>query len=408
MNKDIEKNLEPLYSQPPQQLFELIKNIPTPALIYDLNGMTDVIRRIKADISIVPNTKLNLAVKAIHTPEILKFYANWGIGCDVASVGEYKLAKCAGFKEITSTGPAFTLSDLEFFNTENVIVDLDSISQIELYGQKYPHTNIGLRIRIPLPEELESESTYGKDSRFGIEINNPNLNLVIEKYDLHITRLHVHTGQMTPESLLYKADYLLSIAEQYENIHTIDFGGGFFHLYVDRKETKEAFLKLREIVINWKEKNGREMEFRFEPGGALLAGCGYFATKIMAKEFHDFFNIDILTLDSSAWNLAPWHKPQVIPINSLYSNLQLVEYRLAGNTLYEGDIFGRDTNGNTMDFLLPKDIQVGETLMMCAFGAYTITNSRQFNKIPLPQEYLLKNGVLDKLGEVKNEKECIL
>lgn len=401
MNENVEKNLESLYSQPPQQLFEIVKSVPTPALIYDLNGMADVIERMKTDLSIVPNTRLNLAVKAIHTPEILKIYANWGLGCDVASVGEYQLAKNAGFKEITSTGPAFTVNDLDFFYKENVVVDLDSISQLELYGQRYPQTDIGLRIRINLPKEHESDSTFGKESRFGIDEKNPNLKPIIEKYDLHITRLHVHTGQMTPDSLLYKAHYLLSIAEQYENVHTIDFGGGFFHLYVDRQKTREALYKLKEIVNSWKLKTGREIDFRFEPGGAILAGCGYLSTKIMAKEFHDFFNVDILTLDSSAWNLAPWHKPQVIPIDSLHSNSEVAEYKLAGNTLYEGDIFGRDTNGKTIKFFLPKDIQVGETLMMCAFGAYTITNSRQFNKIPLPQEYVLKNGLLDKLGEIK-------
>ncbi|MFJ3390400.1 MULTISPECIES: hypothetical protein [Lysinibacillus] len=403
MNKSIGKILEPLYSQPPKELFEIIKTISTPALIYDFNGMGDVIERIKEDISVVPNTKLNLAVKATHTPKILEIYAESGLGCDVASIGEYKLAKNAGFKEITTTGPAFSENDMDFFYEENVIIDLDSISQIELYGYRHPNTDIGLRIRIPLPKELESNSTYGKDSRFGLNISNPELKPILKKYNLNITRLHVHTGQMTPDSLLYKANYLLAIAEQYENIHTIDFGGGFFHLYINRNKTKEVFYKLRDIVNNWRRKTGREMEFRFEPGGALLSGCGYLITKIMAKEYHDFFNVNLLTLDSSAWNLAPWHKPQVIPIDSLNSDSDLVEYKLTGNTLYEGDIFGRDTNGNTMKFHLPIDIKVGEKLMMCAFGAYTITNSRQFNKIPLPIEYLLKDGKLIKIEEVKNE-----
>lgn len=404
MSVSYEKTIEPLYSQPPQEIFKEIKEVTTPAIIYDYEGMYDVVERITEDISVVPNAKLNLAVKAIHTPKILKKYAEWGLGCDVASKGEYILAKEAGFTEISITGPAFTQNDMEFFTNEKIVIDLDSISQIVMYGKKFPNSEIGLRLRIPLPEHLESNSTFGKDSRFGIDFKNPDLKTTLESNNLKVTRLHVHTGQMTPISLLYKAEYLLSVAEKFKSVHTIDFGGGFYHLYVDRNETRKALYKLKEIAETWKKKTGRDMEFRFEPGGAILGGCGYLITTIMAKEYHDFFKVNMLTLDSSAWNLAPWHKPQVIPINSLNSETDSIEFMLAGNTLYEGDIFGRDTNGKTMKFYLPQNIKVGEILMLCAFGAYTMTNSRQFNKIPLPQEYLLKNGKLIKIEEVKNGK----
>jgi diaminopimelate decarboxylase len=389
------ENIAALYSQPPESLFELAKKVKTPAMIYDYQGMKDVVDRIQEDLSLVKNAKLNIAVKATHTPHLLELYAKWGLGGDVASIGEYRLAKKAGFKEITTTSPAYTVEDIEEFQREEITMDLDSISQIELYGKHFPNNEIGLRIRIPLPEELESEATFGRDSRFGIDILNPKLPEVLEQYSLTVTRLHVHTGQMTPESLIYKGEYLLAIAEVFPQVHTIDYGGGLFHFYIDRVKTRRYLKIFNELILNWQNTHNRKIHTRFEPGGALLAGCGYLVTSVLSKEYQKFFGSEVLTVNSSAWNLAPWHKPQVIALDT--DDAETAEYLIAGNTLYEGDFFGKDTNGKMMSFKLPNSIRVGSCLLFTASGAYTMTNSRLFNRIPLPEEYILKEDQLVKV-----------
>ncbi|KMJ55043.1 hypothetical protein AB685_29335 [Bacillus sp. LL01] len=395
MDMSTKEYLEPLYSQPEASLFDLITEVKTPALVYDLKGMKDVVRRIQEDLSLVQNTKLNLAVKATHTPEILAQYARWGLGCDVASIGEYKLAKEAGFSEITTTAPAYTVQEMNELMEGNCLIDLDSISQLTLYGESFPHTEIGLRIRMPLPSHLESNATFGNDSRFGINSTDPLLDEVIEKYALTVKRIHVHSGQMTPESLLYKADYLLALAERFKKVDTIDFGGGLFHFYVDRAEARNYLRRLNNIVEEWTNKHRREMHFRFEPGGALLAGCGYLVATVLANEYHDHFKKRILTLNLSAWNLAPWHKPQVFALQTASEEVE--PYFIAGNTLYEGDFFGKDTNGSMMEFHLATNLELGTPLLFTASGAYTMTNSRQFNRIPLPQEYVYENDSLSKI-----------
>ncbi|NMH68114.1 hypothetical protein HF072_04910 [Bacillus sp. RO3] len=389
------EKINALYSQPHESLFKLATNVKTPAIIYDYHGMKDVVNRIQDDLSLVENAKLNIAVKATHTPHLLELYASWGLGCDVASIGEYRLAKKAGFQEITTTSPAYKKEDMEEFQCEDITIDLDSISQIKLYGSEFPNTEIGLRIRVPLPEELESEATFGRDSRFGVDILNSDLPEVLEEYGLSVTRLHVHTGQMTPESLIYKAKYLLAIAEEFPNVHTIDYGGGLFHFYIDRTKTRHYLTLLNELILDWQNIHNRQIHTRFEPGGALLAGCGYLITSIVSKEYNDFFSSEILTVDSSAWNLAPWHKPQVISLNT--DTLRTENFLIAGNTLYEGDFFGKDINGKMMSFELPENIVVGGYLLFTASGAYTMTNSRLFNRIPLPEEYLLKGEELVKI-----------
>jgi diaminopimelate decarboxylase len=393
--KSNESILEPLYSQPSSKLYEVACDVNTPAIIYDYAGMKDVVDRIQEDLKELPYAKLNLAVKATHTPELLSLYAKWGLGCDVASLGEYELAKKAGFTEITTTNPAYSLKDMRVFMNEGITLDIDSISQLILYGEHFPNTNVGIRVRIPLPTEIESAATFGKDSRFGINILDDRLEKNIKKFNLNITRLHVHTGQMTPQSLLYKADYLFAVASYLSNVEVLDFGGGMFHFYVDREKARKAISSLKEKVVKWQKENNRKIHIRFEPGGALLSGCGYLVTSVMASEFHTFFNKKVITVDSSAWNLAPWHKPNLISLNK--KNKKKEKILIAGNTLYEGDFFGKDINGNMMDFEL-ENLDVGDKILFTASGAYTMTNSRRFNCLPLPGEYLLLENQLIRIN----------
>src|SRR5882757_4012716 len=125
---------ESLISAPPELLFRCAERVDTPALIYDLPGITDTVRRMRADIETVPGARLNIALKACHTPAVLAHLARLGMGCDVASVGELDLAESAGFTEITTTGPAFAAGDFARFRRSGIVPDVDSVSQLDIYG----------------------------------------------------------------------------------------------------------------------------------------------------------------------------------------------------------------------------------------------------------------------------------
>ncbi|MEV4577356.1 hypothetical protein AB0K16_29355 [Nonomuraea jabiensis] len=389
--------VEPLMSQPSRRLFEAAAEVETPALIYDLQGIADTVRRMREDISVVPGAGLNIALKACHTPEILAHLAAMDVGADVASVGELDLAERAGFHEISATGPAFSAAHFARFVDSGVVVDLDSCGQIDLYGRHHASTVVGLRARIPLPERLESEATFGRNSRFGVTVTDPELHAALQRYSLRVTRLHLHTGQMTPESLLYKVVYTLLMAEQFPDVHTIDLGGGFFHLYAHRGRAIAAFARMRRIVEDWQERHGRRIAFRFEPGGAVLAVYGYLFTEVRSvEEHHPHHGTRVVTVDSSAWNLAPWHKPEVLSAVPSADAAEREPGLIAGNTLYENDFFGTDIKGRVQPFRFPK-CQVGDRLVVTATGAYTMTNSRRFNRIPPPVEYGFDGVTLTRL-----------
>jgi diaminopimelate decarboxylase len=377
---------EPLLTPPRERLFRCAEQVGTPALLYDLPGIDDTVRRMREDIGTIPGAALNIALKACHTPAVLAHLAAAGTGCDVASPGELDLALAAGFGEITATGPAFSAEDFARLREHGIVPDVDSLSQLDVYGSRFSGDEVGLRIRVPLPKELESQATFAGDSRFGVSATNGELAGQLRRHALRVTRLHTHTGQMTPESLLFKARYLLRVAEHYRDVHTIDFGGGFFHLYVERARAVTAFCRLAGWVAEWRQRTGRELALRFEPGGAVLAAHGYLVAEVRAVEdHHPFFGCRLVTVNASAWNLAPWHKPQAVPLYAPDGPAEPV--LVAGNTLYENDFFGRGVNGEQHPITLPRPTP-GDRVLLTAAGAYTMTNARWFNRIPPPREYL--------------------
>ena len=63
--------------------------------------------------------------------------------------------------------------------------------------------------------------------------------------------------------------------------------------------------------------------------------------------------------------------------------------KIAGCTLFEGDYFGV-FDGKIKLHSFPS-ISVGDLLVVYASGGYSFTNSRRFNGIRLPIEYIFRN-----------------
>ncbi|HJE59999.1 MAG TPA: hypothetical protein K8V84_16045 [Nocardiopsis listeri] len=376
----------PLFTPPSERLFALAEDLDTPALIYDLPGIRAGVEAMRHDVALIPDAGLNLALKACHTPAVLGEMAALGLGCDVASPGELDLAVNAGFAEISATGPVFTETDFDALAARGITLDCDSLDQLDSYGRHRPGDEVGIRVRVDLPEALEDTATFAGDSRFGVRPADPELTRVLERHRLRPTRLHVHTGQMTPDSLRYKTRYLLTVAEHLPEVHTIDLGGGFFHLYRDRASAIDAFGDVAALVTGWRERTGRSISLRFEPGGALLTPYGYLLTRVRSvEEHHPVLDTRVVTLDASAWNLAPWHnRPQVLSLDGRRPGAPAL---LAGCTLYENDFFGATPTAARTTLEVPH-CRAGDRLVITATGAYTITNARWFNRIPPPREHL--------------------
>jgi len=391
--------MRPVILPPRTLLFELCADLTTPALVYDLENLPKTLSAYTEDISLVPRARLNIAVKATHTPEVLRCLSDWGLGADVASVRELRLALSAGFTEISATGPSYTTpADFQALEDAGTTLDVDSIDQLRAYGEWRRSGPVGLRIRVPLPSALDTANTFGSNSRFGVSITDVAMREVLAEHDLTVTRLHLHTGQTSPASLVYKVRHTLAIAKVIPSIDVIDLGGGFFDLYVCRDRARAALEEVGRLLETWEADTGREMAFRFEPGAAVLAPHGYLLTRVDAIEHqHPYYQRDVVQVDSSAWNFAPWHKPQVLHLAEHKRSTVSRERLLAGNTLYENDLFGTVPRG--LSALDVPDCEVGDVLVLTNSGAYTTTNARDFNLLGRLREYAFDGSSLSQVGQ---------
>ncbi|WP_433728177.1 hypothetical protein ACQP2Y_14275 [Actinoplanes sp. CA-051413] len=378
----------PLVRFPDAAMFRYALELPTPSLVYDLKGLRHSVGMLAADVATVHGAQLNVALKACHTIGILSELAGLGLGADVASVGEYELARAAGFARITATGPAFSIADAEKLRADGVLVDASSYEQLDALCAAFPGEPVGVRLRVPLPDEIENEhSTFGGQSRFGLLATDPRLHELLGRTGNPLVRLHTHTGQMSAAHLIFKTRYLLAVAEAFPSLHTIDLGGGFFSLYAQRSAALAALATVDRTVRQWRERTGRPMTLQFEPGGGVLGPHGYlFVSVLSAERDHPAFAADVVTVDASAWNYAPWHRPAVLPADPDATPGEVRATLLAGNTLYENDFFGTDVRGRRSTFDLGP-CAVGDRLVLTASGAYTSTNRRWFNRLEPPGEY---------------------
>jgi len=385
-------NISDVYNDVNPNLFTYAKEVTTPAIIYDIKQLQKVVSEIVNSIKEMPSLKLNFALKACYSPEVLKCLVDLDIGCDVASVYELELAKKAGFKKITTTAPVYTSEDIAVFHNQNIVLDLNSFDQIKLFIETIGNEVIGIRINIPLPEEISNKASFGKDSRFGIDITDKKFSDFVNHHNLKIKRLHVHTGQTTLSSFRYKFFYLLALAEQLKEVDEIILGGGLFYFYIENQKIDALLSELQNYLNEWQKQHKRNVNFYLEPGGAIISPCGYLITTVASSETRPN-NKKQITVDSSAWNIAPWSLPVVLPVGK--RNDDTMETIIAGRSLYEFDYFGRQEEGNPQLFPL-CELSYGDRIIMSSMGGYSMTNARKFNGIPLPSEYIILNDKLIK------------
>lgn len=355
----------------------------TPLVIYDKEQLEYTIKKMVDFFSRYNVFNLSYAVKSSYNSMYLDMFSKYGFGCDVAGINEFEVVKKYPFKFITTTSPYYSDEDMKTFCKENIIIDFNSEEQINRFLNLGFSKDIGIRVRVKFPDwALGNIGTYGNDSRFGIEITDKFLNKICAK-DINIVSLHTHTGQMTPEMMVYKVEYFLKICEFFEKVEILNLGGGGLHLLGDVKRLESAMDYVQKIVEEFNLKNNREIKIIFEPGGALTLPFGYLVTSVVSKQ--KIRGNLIITVDSSAWNILPWNIYDVKNIDSDSENKENVI--IAGCSLFEGDFFGM--NGNVPKIHEIKKVSVGDRLLFHACGGYTYTNSRKFNSICLPDELII-------------------
>ena len=376
----------------PQQLSAIATEFGTPVYVYHGEKIKEQYQKLVSAFQGI-DTRFFYASKALTNIHILNHIDSLGCGIDCSSINEVKLALHAGVKPdkilYTSNGIAF--EEIEEAVGHGVHVNIDSLSNLEKFGQKYGHSYpVGIRLRPNIMAGGNLKISTGHDkSKFGIPVDQADKVLaLVEKYDLNIADLHIHTGsEIKDVDVFVKGiEILFDLIPKFSDLKFIDLGGGFKVPYKDGDSETDIQLlaqKVNEAFARHPNPGGRPLQVWFEPGKFLVSECGYFITKVNVIKETDAATF--VSVDSGFNHLI---RPMFYDAYHRIENISNPggaprRYSVVGN-ICETDTFAWDRTIN--------EVREGDYLVFYNAGAYGFEMSSNFNSRYKPAEVLVKDG----------------
>ena len=373
-------------------LVELAEEFGTPVYVYDAEKIKEQFDTLKQAFSKV-NMKVKFAAKSLTNLSILKLLRSYGSELDCVSIQEVHLGMRAGFTpdQILYTPNCVSFEEIKEAAELGVMINLDNISMLEKFGEEFGH-DIPVCIRLNphiMAGGNKKISTGHVGSKFGISFYQlPEILKTVERYNLHVVGLHMHTGSDILEAgvFLQASDILFNAAQNFADLQFIDFGSGFKVGYKEGDivtDINELGEKLSEAFKGFCENYGRELEMWFEPGKYIVSESGYFLarTNVVKKTPFTVF----VGVNSGLNHLI---RPMMYDAYHEIFNLsnptgQEHVYTIVGY-ICETDTFGLDRRMN--------EVREGDIMAFKNAGAYAFSMASNYNSRFRPAEVLIYNG----------------
>src|ERR1700753_2905008 len=217
----------------PAYLTQLGQQFGTPLYVYHAEKIRQQYDKLTKAFS-RSNTIFFYACKALTNINILKYIRDLGANADCSSVNEVRLALHAGLppERVLYTSSGIGFEEIEEAQSLGVIINIDSLSNLEKFGKKFGHSYpVGIRLRPNIMAGGNLKISTGHDrSKFGIPIDQIEKVLaLVEKYNLRIADLHIHTGsEIKDVDVFVKGiEILFDLIPRFKELKFIDLGGGF-------------------------------------------------------------------------------------------------------------------------------------------------------------------------------------
>ena len=381
---------------------KIAKEYGTPLYVYNEDILRDRMRNVTKVITKYPYTA-NFSIKANSNLHILKMALEEENNCDAMSVGEMTLLLKAGFptERIFFVPNNVSEDEMRFAIDKGIMVSLDSLEQLELFGQINPGGKCAIRINPGVGAgHHEKVVTAGKKTKFAIaEEDIDKAKEIAAKYNLKIVGINQHIGSlfMEPDPYVKAVRNLLRIAKGFEGLEFIDFGGGFgipYHKLDDEAsfDIDACRIALEPILDDFVKEYGYAPLFKSEPGrycvaeGSLILGRVH-AVKQNAGVTYVGTDVGMNVLVRPSM-YDSWHDVEVLRDSKVVSRTDLVEQTVTGNICESGDILAKER-------MLPK-MQRGDLVAILDTGAYGYSMCSSYNSRPKPAEVLITSD-----GKVK-------
>ncbi|MBI2580946.1 diaminopimelate decarboxylase [Candidatus Woesearchaeota archaeon] len=384
---------------------DLAGKFGTPIYVYDEETIRSKVRALVQHVAYRP-LKVYYAAKANTNLSILRLIRDEGkeaVGIDAVSPGEIELALKAGFRpgQIMFTSTSVTDEEMKFAIGKKVLVNCDSLSQLERYGRLNPNSSVCFRINPDVGAGHHSHViTGGPESKFGVWADDvPKAFAIAAKYGLKIIGMHQHIGSGILETgkFLAAMKVLLSVISKHKgelkDIEFVDFGGGIGVPYgpdqaqIDVKAFGSAVSKL---FSDFCSGFGRQLTMALEPGRFIVAESGVLlctVNTIKQTPKHRFVGVD--TGFHHLIRPMAYGSYHPIVVVDCCTSEKTEKVAVCGNVCESGDVFTRDEHG-IVDRELPS-VNEGDVLAILVAGAYGFSMASNYNTRPRPAEVLV-NG----------------
>lgn len=385
---------------------ELIKTYGSPVYVYDqtiLEARCYQMQNFQKELSRKLNDfpiSMHYSTKANSNPAILEAVKKAELNVDCMSPYELDIIRKCGFtaEQMLYVCNNIDLDEMKAVHKAGILICLDSVSQVETWGQNFPGTDIMVRINPGTRGVGHSDKviTSGNATKFGIsEDNLPALFEVAKKYDLHIIGVHQHLGSLflnnkVPEYLDGVKAGLYLIQKYFNDVEFVDLGGGFGVPYRPDEDhldlsyvANELAPILNEFVANYPSVK----EFKFEPGRYIPCECGkIYGTVTAVKPENDTWYIctdigmNVLVRPSM---YDSYH--EIILCYQNEPTSEKITANFCGNVCESGDILGKNRCVH-----LPE---VGDVVVIHNAGAYGYSMASNYTGRPRPAEVMVyKDG----------------
>ena len=222
------------------ELTNLVKDYPTPFIIYDEKAIRENLKKFTKAFSIFPKFREHYAVKASPNPYLLKILASEGCGADCSSLPELMLSEMSGIKgdHVIFTSNETPAQEFQLAYKQGNIINLDDITHIDFLKKaldgKFPETicfrynpgadKQGCNGIIGKPEEAK----YGLTRSQIFDAYKQCKALGCKHFGLHTM---VASNELNPNFFVDTAKLVFELAVEIKekcdvNIEFVDLGGG--------------------------------------------------------------------------------------------------------------------------------------------------------------------------------------
>ncbi len=402
---------------------QLIKNFDSPLYVLDELTLRNSCKAYKNALDkFYPGNSLPIyASKANSSLFMSNLISSEGFGLDAVSEGELLTALKGGVssEKIVFHGNNKSDKELEFAVINKIKVVVDNNYDLERMISFSQDLDRRIKIMIRFTPGIECHTheyirTGSFDSKFGFGLENLNyvFKEINEVKNLELVGLHAHIGsqifELEPHRDLGEilVNYAINAQKYGHQINELNVGGGLGIKYTnddDPPSIQDWVKTISESISKACDKNNFKLPLLMcEPGRSIVSTAGVTIYKIGSfKEIpglKTYISVDGGMSDNPR-PITYQSNYSACLVNDPLNKNQKNKYTVAGKHCESGDVLFKEIEIGSC--------QTGDLLCVFGTGAYNLSMSSNYNRIPRPAALLVSNGTAELIQKRETSEDLL-